>query len=1002
MPLIDDPRFSPSTIVGDVNTSAFFPRDPLGEPQSPPILDTLAAASRRTFPGGLYERIANRDPDGPDTPPGFDALDHIQGFEDFADEFVTADSPAEVEGIKSRLTSTMRDRETLHRAGLGGAAAEIALGLVDPTFWVAVAVPEIAIARYAIASKVLTSAARGAAGAGGYEFAMHSIQEGRTLSESAFNIGGGALLGGVLGTLSRRVPKEESDALLASLKTEAIRSEAGAAAVARPTTLEAESIARGGKWFSKLAGFVPVLRTDAQRILESESIAARTTLEELADIAPLLEKNTAGIATPTSVESLVARHEGRIADFAEELRRLYAAHRKDPRPVLVGTPALKREEFYAAVSGAARRGDYDLFPHVKEAAKYLRGRVFDPLKQEAQRLGLLPKDVEVVGAESYFMRRYSRESIRANRAEWDDIISKHYAAKGIDPAEARSLTADITRRILGADVGESNFNIRARVPDAGALHERVLDIRDEMIEKFLDSDPVKIAGSYVRELAPQIEITKRFGDKDMKDALDKVRQEFDVRRERVRFGTKGDTSKPLGKLQDEEREVVDALIRVRDRIYGRAGRLTADAGESTRRTVAVARGWRNIVASARLGTTALTSSAQDTARIVAQYGFAPTMTTMAKLIGSPAFRQLKTAQARRMGAAVEATLARRVNVAFDGSPTEGWTEALANGVYKYTGLNHWTDFARTLGATLCESRVLQAASDVAGGRTLDQFVRTRLAALGLDEAALRGVHAQVSKHGGAQGEVRMSGSAEWDDYGLAQRYDAAILKESRTVVMQPGAADRVWWMDSETGRVIGQIKSFAIAAPLKLAMTPFQLIGQRQYLHAARFVGAMMVGGYLAHSLRQLASGAQPQTDPGAAAAEAFAESGLAGVLPDIVSPLSRRLGIFGESARFADRNVMSAFGGPALGTLGDAYDFSMNRTANGMSAKDLQLLRRLLPYQNIWWLRRAINTVQGETAEAFDLPGADSQSFGARLSETRPLLSTGQRGGTGTGAVVQ
>jgi hypothetical protein len=998
VPIVDDPRFSPSTIVGGVNSAAFLDRDPLAQSDAPPLLDTLAAASRQSsFAGAVYERFANRDPDGPDAPDGYDALDHIAGFEDFAGSFVHAESPAEVEGVKARLTAERQDRDTLRRAGLGGPVAEIALNLLDPTFLVSAAVPEIALAKYALASKVLTSAARGAAGATGYELAMHSMQEGRTLSESAFNIGGGALLGGVLGTLGRRIPTEELDVL-----HDAIRSEAGAAAVARPTTLAAESIARGGKFFSKLAGKIPLLRTDAQRILESDSIAAHTTLQELADVAPLLEKNAAGIATPTSVESFVARQEGRVADFVEELRRLFAAHRKDPRPVLVGTPALSREEFYAAVSSAARRGDKDLFPHVTEAAKYLRARVFDPLKAEAQRLGLLPKDVEVVGAETYFMRRYSREAIRANRAEWDDLISKHFAAKGIDPAEARSLTADITRRILGADVGEANFNLRARVPDAGALHERVLDIRDELIEKFLDSDPVKIAGSYVRELAPQIEITKRFGDKDMKDALDKIRQEFDVRRERLRASTKGNASKGLAKLQDEEKEVLDALIRVRDRIYGRAGRLTPDSSSNTRRAVSVARDWRNIVASARLGMVALTSAAQDTARTVAQYGFTPTIATLAKLVASPTFRTLKTAQARKLGAAVEVALARRVNVAFDGAATEGWSQTLAQGVYKYTGLNHWTDFARTLTATLCESHVLQAAAEVAAGKPLAAFARTRLAALGLDENALRKVHAEVSKHGSAEGSVRMSGSANWDDYALSRVYDGAILKESRTVVMQPGAADRVWWMDSELGRVVGQIKSFAIAAPLKLAMTPFQMVGQRQYLQAARFVGSMMVGGYLAHSLRQLASGAQPQTDPSAAAAEAFAESGMAGVLPDIISPLSRRLGIFGESARFADRNVMSAFGGPALGTLGDAYDFAMNRTANGMSAKDLQLLRRLLPYQNVWWMRRAINALQGETAEALDLPGADTQSFGARLSETRPLLSTGQRGGTGTGAVVQ
>lgn len=967
-------------------------------------LDGLAARARvSSYPGALYQRLTMPDPDGPQAPPDFDPLspESIAGFEDFADAFVTADSPAEVAGIKARIEAKNRDRELLTRAGVGGMVAEIGFGLFDPTFLASLAVPELVLGRMVQFSRAVTAAARGAAGASAYELAMHSVDETRTSTESGINISAGVLLSGVLGTLGRAVPRMEMNKVRAGV-TEAIRSEAGAAAVARPTTLEAESIARGGKAFSKLAGLVPWFRTDAQRILHSESIAARTTLQELADVAPLLEKNADGIATPTSVESMVARHEGRVADFVEKLRTLYIQHRKDPKPMLVGTAALSREEFYRAVAGAARRGDRDVFPHVAEAARFLREHVFDPLKVASQRLGLLPNDADVVGAESYFRRMYDREAIRAFRPEWDETLTRHFMRKGQDVAEARATASDITRRILGADVGQANFNIRTNVPNAGPLHERVLDVPDEMIEKFLVSDPVKVADAYVRELAPQIEVTKRFGDKDMKDALDKVRQEFDVRRERIRIEQGAGAAKALAKLTDEESEVVDALIRVRDRIYGRAGRLTADASAGERIAVNVARGWLNFVAAGKLGTTALVSAPLDTARVVAQYGFLPSITALTKLIASPAFRELRTAEARRLGAAVEVTLARRVHLASEGAVTEGWTQALANGVYKYSGLNHWTDFSRTLSATLLETRILQTAADVAGGKSIDKFARTRLASLGLDETALRKIHAEVEKHGGAVGTTRVSGSGNWDDYALAARYDAAILKESRQVIIQPGAANRTWWQDTHVGRILAQLKGFSIASPLKLGITPFQLVGQRQYLAAARFAGMMMVGGYLAHALRNTAAGVEVQTDPMAAAAEAFSESGLGGVLPDMLSPVARRFGVLGESSRYADRNVMSAFGGPAFGTLGDAYDFSMNRTANGMSANDLQLLRRLLPFQNLWYLRRGINAIQGEVAEASGMTGADARSFGERFNGTRPLLDATARGGTGTGHVAQ
>ncbi len=991
MPIVDDPRYTADAIVGHVRQQ-FMPSPVVEEPE-PGALEVLAAASRQaTLPGAAYARVTTPDPDLPDAPPGYDPLDHAQGFEQFASRFVDASTPSEVEGIKTRIRNEQADRDVLRRAGLGGPVAEIAMNLLDPTFLTAIAVPELAFAKAGRIGRAISAAVQGAGSASAYEIGMHQLQEGRTLAESAINIGGGALFGGVLGSLGRRAPIPEIEAARAT-----VRSEVGAAAATRVTTLEQESFAAGGQAMSKISGKIPLTRTDLQVVMDSDSVAARTVLQDLADVTPLLEKNLEGIATPTSVESLVLRHEGRVADLSEKLGQLWTTYRgRVPQ-----AERMRKEDFYAAVSSAARRGDRDIVPEIADGAQYLRARVFDPLKAESQRLGLLPPDVEVVGAESYFRRMYDREAIRAGRREWDSVLTKHFMRQGVEYAEARSIAEDVTRRILGADVGQANFNVRAHVKTAGPLQERVLDIPDELIERYLVNDPVKVASAYARELGPQIEVTKRFGDKDMKDALDKVRQEYEVLREQVRGNELRDLASPkLSKLAEQERATLEALSRIRDRVYGRAGRLSADTGEGVRRAVAAARGWRNLVAAARLGGTALTGGVADLARIIAQYGFMPTITKMAKLVESPTFRGLAKAQARRLGAAVEVALSRRVNVAYDGAITEGWTQALANGVYKWSGLNHITDFNRTLSATLLEDTILKATADAAAGN-LSETVRTRLASLGLDEDALRRIADEVSRHGGEVDGVRVSGSADWSDAELAEIYDAAILKESRMTVMEPGAADRVWWMDGEIGKVIGQLKTLSLSAPMRLRMAPVQMMGQGQYGQAARFVGTMMVGGYLAHSLRQLAAGRQPATDPKAVASEAFVESGLGGVLPDLLSPVARRFGVFDETARLSDRNVLSAYGGPALGTVADAYDLAFNRTANGVSARDLHMLRRLAPYQNLWWMRRAVNALEGETAEALDLQGAQPGTFTERFMETKPLLPTEQRGGTGTGQLV-
>lgn len=1017
MPIIDDPKYQEAQIVGPVRQDLMTvaPRDDLPHPA---MLDTLAAAARQSnIAGAAYERLfGNPDPDVPDVP-NFEPLDHIAGYEDHANSFLSAASPSDVAGIKARIDDERADRETLARAGFGGHVASAAFGLVDPSFLVSASLPELSLARAGRLYSATRAAFSGAVGAGVYEAGMQALQQDRSGVESAINIGAGALLSGVLGSLARRVPKADLDAAHARIDAEApapvLFDRDGGAMAVHQTTLADETAVGGGQALSRLK-LAPgnLATTDLQILMNADVPAARLYAQELADVPAILAKNTEGIATPTSVESLVGRHEGQVAAFADKLDELYATYRKRLGEAqssdwadVVGKP-MARQDFRAAVSAAARRGDRSVEPEVEAAAQYMRQRIFDPLKERAQALDLLPKEVNALGAASYVRRMYSREAIRADREGWDRALVTHFSREiegepRVSMGEAQAAAADVTRRILGMDHGDANYGVRVDVPNAGPLNQRVLDIPDEQIEKFLENDPIRVAGAYVKDLAPQIEITARFGDKTMADALDKIHDQYDLLRAEATKGLAGEeASRVATHLSDREQQAVEALKRVRDRIYGRAGRLSGEAGEGARKAVEFARGWRNWVAASRLGAAAITSAPTDLARIVAQYGFTPTMGKLARLVTSPTFRRLSREQARDLGAAVDVAMSRRVVVAFDGGPqTEGWTALLAHGLYKWSGLSHWTDFARTLSVTLLENEVLKTAAQVAAGEKIPAFRAARLASLGLDQDALRQIHAEVLAHGGEVNGVRVSGSASWANGPLAARYDAALLKEARQTVFQPSAANHVWWADSETGKVLGQLKSFSLGAVQGIAMPVVQALGSGQYGYAARFIGSMMVGGYLAHALRQLAAGKQPNTDPVGAAGEALSESGIAGVLPDLIAPVGRRLG-FGESARFSNSNVLSLFG-PAVGSFGDAYDLAMNRTADGVSAKDLTLMRRLLPFQNLWWARRAINALEGEAAEAMNLKGATHETVLERVTKTDPLTPAGQRGGTGTGMIA-
>lgn len=997
MPIVADPRYVGANIGTATRDLFLQPRAP---DEGPPALDVLAAGARQsTLTGALYERVTNADPDI-DTPVGYNPLDDITGFEDKAHEFVNADSKSDVEGIKSRIRSRQQDLDVLQRAGLGGTATEFLMNITDPSFLVSAAVPEIAGAKLLQMRSLMVGALEGATGAAAYEGGMQALQEDRTALESMLNIGGGALIGGTLGKLQSRMPARELNAVRGATDetlTDPIRSEVGAASSQGATTLEQEAPAAGTKQLLKASGKVPLTKTDMQVVFDSKSLAAQQLLEDIAEIPILKQKNVEGIATRAdSVESRVIQSDAHVANLQDELNSAFVAYRGRGG-------ALKPDEFATEVSKALRRSDKSPIPEVEPVVARMRD-LFDKPAERARKVGILedaaPGEAvpKPLGAESYFRRMYDREAIRKTRAVWDSTLIKWFMKDGAAREEATAAAEDVTAQILGADVGQSNFNIKVSVPKAGPLQARTLSVPDEAIEQFLINDPVKVARSYLRDMIPQIEFAERFGERDMKSALEGVAHEYQVLREKLRGKAADDPklSEKLSDLQGEEKRTIDALIRVRDRILNRATK--SPQSEGGRAIVKAVRHWRNLVASAKLGGTAIVSVPQDLARVASQYGFAPTMSKMTKLIASPEFRALHKTQARRVGAAVEVAMSRRVQDAFDGAYTEGWSQTLAQSVYKYTGLNHWTDFARTLTGTLLEDRVLKSAAKMAEGKSVDKFTLTRLAQLGLGEDELLSIAKQAKKHGAEVDGTRTSGSAHWDDGNLAQIYDAAILKESRQSVLQPGAANRVWWMDSEIGKTIGQLKTFSLASGNSYSGAIAASLGQKQYLHAAKFIGFMMIGGYLAHTFRQAAAGFAPETDPVAAAREAVSESGLIGVLPDILSPAARLLArglvhadmldpakaeTFGQSMKYSDRSPASALGGPSVGAAFDAWDVLFNRLDNGLSAKDLHAIRRLLPFQNVWFLRRMINALEGETADALNLEGATGDSAIDRLAQT-------------------
>ena len=463
----------------------------MGEPtRSPGILETAGAALRQdnilgsivsserlrsTMDGGFYDIDRN-----------YNVFDDVEGYEDHLDAFENVFNSKAAVAVKADIDREMKDRQTLAASGWTGFAMSMGASVLDPT----ILLPGGALVKggragYAAGRSALNVGAAAAVAATLQEGGLQASQELRTADESALNIGGSALLGGFLGAgASRIMTAVEHRAASAAMKaaerpdfdaaTDILHQEltemagsphsAGAAA-AHAETLDDLSIA--GKAASKVANATaqlnPLLRT-----MTSPSTAVRKIASAMMETPVYLKKNLTGAGDTAAETSMHEFTRGAVTQALEAQQKAYLTARKSGA-------VMTRKEFREAVGKAMRRGDQSNIPGVSEAAQAWRSNVIEPLKNRAIETGLLPADVHVSTADSYFTRQWNRPAIEASEGEFRGIV-RNWLAGSLDAA-------------MKADAARADRRIKSLMTQKGELETGILR-REENTRRRLESGEI--------------------------------------------------------------------------------------------------------------------------------------------------------------------------------------------------------------------------------------------------------------------------------------------------------------------------------------------------------------------------------------------------------------------------------------------------------------------------------------------------------------------------------
>jgi hypothetical protein len=471
--------------------------------------DTIGAVLRGTSYGGAAAAVWRARSVNNDPQPGYNAFEDIKGtsYEARWSNFVDSNNPAHTDMLRQKIDAENEDSRTLDAAGAGGVVASLAAGLTDPLWLIPVAGElkggELA---YRVGVRAFRTSLAATASATAVEGVLHAAQETRSWEDSAITIGSSALLGGLLGGAFGFMSKGEVASAKQSLGNlthpdadipwgPSGPSSGGAAAVAKPTI---EDLTIAGTAANKLASVTSELNPNLRANFRA-SPAARQFSQELAENTLYQGMHSEGRSLGPAVETIArSTYNARLFDSVSQHEDLFKEFKRNGGD-------MSSAQFENAVGDALRSGDVSDNPHVQRAAESWRQRMFEPFKNEAIEQGLLPENVDVSTAPSYFMRLWNRQVLTAHEPAFKERVTDHY--DGVMQQTFATDTDRLSSRTAALDQEAADLNI---TPDQ---RMKTLDTLEAQGKTLDEANPQHVSAiSDINEARARARAAKDAGD----------------------------------------------------------------------------------------------------------------------------------------------------------------------------------------------------------------------------------------------------------------------------------------------------------------------------------------------------------------------------------------------------------------------------------------------------------------------------------------------------------
>lgn len=570
---------------------------------------------------------------------------------------------------------------------------------------------------------------------------------------------------------------------------------------------------------------------------------------------------------------------------------------------------------------------------------------------------------------------------------------------------ARDSATEIMHSILGTYRRLPNIDI-VLGPRGPAL-ARVLDIPRDFshngvkFEDFLESDSERLMATYLRTMAPDIEIKRKFGTPGGELELQKLREEKSALDRQVTEDVSLDEA-----TKRKRKDQLDKDYRIAQRdLEAVIGRLRHTWGVPKNPRGFAARAAKiamNLNVLRFMGGVTI-ASIPDISRAIQKYGLVNTYRHgFAPFVARTKQMQLTKREARLAAVGVDSVLHTRARELFDvldetreGSKFERGLEYVTSRMGQIALFDYWTDAMKQISAGVINAKMMDSIELVMNGggtkKEIDQATEF-LAASGINAQGAGKIWAQLQAGGGEKvngvwlpnTEDWMTKNADGDlvpDHETVTLYRQALLQNANDTIITPGV-ERPLIADSNLAlRMMMQFRSFAMSSTSKTLMAGLQ---ERD----AAFVTGTMVSlalGAMSYALWATAVGGDAyeemlEADLDKWADEAISRSGLPGIFSEVqrvgerIPAISQTPLRYGIGKLSAERNTRRAGSDIYDAIFGPSFDLGLKGTGVLVGMDDptqstLHSLRLMTPFQNHFLLRRIFDQVESATGDFFDLP---------------------------------